>query len=79
MAMKARTVYEETVAKQDVFRFQVDDEDRARLARLAAHYNLTPSAVVRMLIKRDDDAVNATRQTSASTSESAPKPRKKKP
>lgn len=77
MAMRERTVYEESVPKQDVFRFQVDEEDRARLARLASHYNLTPSAVVRMLVKRDDDAVSASKPVPRAP-DSATKARKKK-
>lgn len=72
-------MYEETtMAKQDVFRFQVDEEDRARLARLAKHYNLTPSAVVRMLVKRDDDAVSVA-PTSRATSTPAELPAEPRP
>jgi len=36
---------------------RLSDEDRGRLDRLVAHYALNPSALVRMLIKREADAV----------------------
>ena len=43
--------------KESMLHVRVDERDRERLARLAAHLELTESAVVRRLIKEAADAL----------------------
>lgn len=45
--------------KDRSLRIRVDDRDRERLARLAAHHELNESAVIRMLIKQAAEALPA--------------------
>lgn len=49
----------ELMAKDSMLRVRLDDDDRARLELLASHYAVSASTVVRMLVKRDADAVMA--------------------
>jgi hypothetical protein len=46
-----------TVAKDQNFKMRLDEADRERLDALAAHYALSVAGVIRMLIKRDADAI----------------------
>ena len=41
------------MAKDIVITMRIDETDRARLETLAAHYEISASAVVRMLAKRE--------------------------
>jgi antitoxin component of RelBE/YafQ-DinJ toxin-antitoxin module len=45
-----------------IIRFRVSDEERARFAALAEHYGLAISDLLRMLLKRDADAIAASIQ-----------------
>jgi len=36
---------------------RIGDEDHERLERVAAHYTLSVAGVIRMLAKREDDAI----------------------
>ena len=40
-------------------------EERRRLDRVATHYGLTASGVIRMLVKREDDGIKKGRTTQA--------------
>ena len=40
-----------------LFTMRMSEEDTARFARVAAHYSLNLTAVIRMLMKREDDAI----------------------
>ena len=42
-----------SVARGRLLNFRVNDEEHARLERLAEHYGLNVSGVLRMLAKRD--------------------------
>jgi hypothetical protein len=60
--------------------FRVNDEEWRRLARLADHYGLTVSGVVRMLIKRDAVALGhepAVAPPVATPAKPSTKPRKR--
>ena len=43
--------------KEQAYKIRLDDADRARLDALAAHYAIPVAAVLRMLVKRDADAL----------------------
>lgn len=47
------------MAKDKTFNLRLDAEDRARLEVLARQYSAPAATVIRMLIKRDFDAVSA--------------------
>jgi len=58
------------MSKDQMFRLRFDADDRARLDRIAAHYAASHSGALRMLIKREDDAITA---QSATTPKRKPK------
>ena len=39
---------------------RMNEEEAARFARVAAHYTLNAAQLIRMLVKREDDAITAT-------------------
>lgn len=43
------------VSKESVVRFRADADDRRRLDALAEHYAVTPSTLLRMLLKKEHD------------------------
>ena len=45
------------LVRNKLFNLRMSAEEMARLDALAKHYGLTTSAVVRMLVKRDADAL----------------------
>lgn len=45
------------MAKEDTIRYRADAADRKRLEALAAHYGLSPSSTIRMLVKQAYDAL----------------------
>ena len=47
----------ESMPKEKTFKLRLDEEDRERLDRLAAHYGLPVAAALRMLVKREADAL----------------------
>jgi len=42
-----------------MFKLRFDADDRARLDRIAAHYASSHAGAIRMLMKREDDAITA--------------------
>jgi antitoxin component of RelBE/YafQ-DinJ toxin-antitoxin module len=48
-------VHTPDVSKESVIRFRADADDRRRLDALAAHYAVTPSTLLRMLLKKEHD------------------------
>lgn len=46
-----------SMPKELMFKLRLDETDRARLAALAEHYSAPAATVIRMLVKRDADAV----------------------
>jgi len=46
------------MAKDQMFKLRLDAEDRARLDRIAEHYATSHAASIRMLLKREDDAIS---------------------
>ena len=63
----------ESVARGRLLNFRVNDEEWGRLQRLAEHYGLNVSGVIRMLSKRDAVALGLEPATAP-----APKPRGRK-
>ncbi len=57
----------ESEARERLFTMRMSDEEAARFDRVAKHYALTVAATIRMLMKREDDAIggasNAKRKT----------------
>ncbi len=49
----------EPMPKGQTFKLRLDDEDRARLEQVAKHYSLPIASLVRMLVKREADALEA--------------------
>jgi len=47
------------MSKDQMFKLLFDADDRARLDRIAAHYATSHAGAIRMLLKRDDDAITA--------------------
>jgi antitoxin component of RelBE/YafQ-DinJ toxin-antitoxin module len=45
------------MTKERRLNVRIGDEDRERLERVAAHYTLSVAGVIRMLTKREDDAI----------------------
>ena len=45
------------VAREKLFNMRLSEEEAARLERLAAHYGLNAAGVIRMLLKREEDAL----------------------
>ncbi len=60
--------------QRKMFTIRFSDEESERLAVVAKHYALTAAGVVRMLVKREADAISAAKPAKASTSS---KPRKR--
>jgi hypothetical protein len=50
---------QEPVAREKLFNMRMSDEEWARLDFLAEHFNLNAAGVLRMLVKREFDAVKA--------------------
>jgi hypothetical protein len=46
----------EAVARDRLFNMRLSEDESARLDRLAEHYGLNAAGVIRMLLKREDDA-----------------------
>ena len=61
--------------RERMFTLRMSEEETARLDRVARHYGLNAAGVVRMLLKREDDALNAAPAQSKPTEK---KPRKGK-
>ncbi len=55
------------VARERLFNMRMSDDEWARLERLAAHYGLNAAGVIRMLLKREDDAVQGAAPAARST------------
>jgi hypothetical protein len=51
-------VHTSDVSKESVIRFRADADDRRRLDALAEHYAVTPSTLLRMLLKKEHDALD---------------------
>lgn len=47
------------VARDRLFNMRLSEEESARLDRIAAHYGLNAAGAIRMLLKREDDAIAA--------------------
>ncbi len=47
----------ESMPKDQTFKLRLDAEDRKRLERVAEHYSLPVASLLRMLVKREDDAL----------------------
>lgn len=45
------------MAKELMFKLRLDEADRGRLDALAEHYSAPAATVIRMLVKRDADAI----------------------
>lgn len=45
--------------KDKTFNLRLDEQDRARLDRIAAHYSAPAATAVRILIKREADRLDA--------------------
>lgn len=43
--------------KDLIFKMRIDDEEQRRLERVAAHYGVSIPSMIRMLVKREDDAL----------------------
>lgn len=54
------------VARERLFNIRLSEEEAARLDRLASHYGLNAAGVIRMLLKREDDALPTIVPASAS-------------
>lgn len=48
--------------RERLFMLRLSKEESDRLERLAEHYSLPGAGVLRMLLKREDDAVGAPRR-----------------
>ena len=46
-------------ARQRLFTLRMTEDEGARFNRVAEHYGLTVAGVLRMLMKREDDALGA--------------------
>ncbi len=47
------------VARDRLFNMRLSEEEAGRLERIAAHYGLNAAGAIRMLLKREDDALRA--------------------
>ena len=45
------------MAKELSFKMRLDERDRARLETLAEHYSVPAASVIRILVKREADAI----------------------
>lgn len=61
-----------------LFTIRMSDEETARLDRIARNYGLNQAGVIRMLIKREDDALGGPPQAESSKFTKASKARKRK-
>jgi hypothetical protein len=64
----------DVMPKDKMFKLRLDDVERERLDAVAAHYALNVAGVIRMLVKREADAIAA----SAPVISKGVKPRKAK-
>lgn len=48
-----------SMGREKTFNIRFSDEEWARLEYLAAHYGLNATAVIRMLMKKEEDAVRS--------------------
>lgn len=47
----------QSMPKDQMFKLRLNADDRARLDAVAAHYALNVAGVIRMLVKREHDAI----------------------
>jgi hypothetical protein len=63
-------------AREKLYTIRFTDEENARLEALARHFSLPASGVIRMLLKREADALGLTLQVSDTGSRRTPKRRR---
>ena len=63
--------------REKLFTIRMNDEETARLEMLAQHYGLSAAGVIRMLLKREADAVAAAKTAVPSPPPSRPRAKKR--
>ena len=71
-------MHTDEVVRAKTFNIRFSEEELARLDRVAEHYALTAAGVIRMLVKREADALPAAAPPAAPSSRPRSKPAKKR-
>jgi antitoxin component of RelBE/YafQ-DinJ toxin-antitoxin module len=65
------------VAREKQINFRVSEAEAERFERVALHLGIPVAAMIRMLVKREDDAIEARAPQALGLLHTRPKPRRK--